>query len=327
MISDRSGRKPISRAGGCLGLLLAVFLLPICKANADVHGVDWKGLPLTEMTLFHPGQASLQWVLDPAHHTGAAGFRQGRMECLACHLASAAKMGKKVMHSRELEPAPLLWRHEHILAAVQMHFEQDALHLRVRFPQAKLQPEDRMQDVFESRLTVMISDEQVRSAQRAGCWAACHADMRDMPAAAGHDIGKYIIDSRPKPGATGGGPVPKPGSELDALYANGTFLEIWQANLVPEKPLIVRDGHILEDLHFHEVPVVRGQASLVDSVWTVELDRAVSAEGKRIQFELGKVYTIGLALHDQYTAGRYHLVSQTYRFTMLADGVRFEPLL
>lgn len=121
--------------------------------------------------------------------------------------------------------------------------------------------------------------------------------------------------------------MPKPGSELDALYANGTFLEIWQANLVPEKPLIVRDGHILEDLHFHEVPVVRGQASLVDSVWTVELDRAVSAEGKRIQFELGKVYTIGLALHDQYTAGRYHLVSQTYRFTMLADGVRFEPLL
>lgn len=326
MSSERGVLKRVAEKRKSMLAVVSILLLS-GSGNALAQGVDWKVLPVTEATLFHPGQTSLQWVLDPARHTGASGFRKAGMECLACHLSRAEQMGKKIMNSRALEPAPLLWRREHVSISVQMHFENDAIHLRVRFPRSKLQPHERMQESFESRLTVMISDDQVRSAARAGCWSACHADMREMPAAAGQKTGKYIIDSRPDPGPTGGGAEAKSAAELQSLMASGTFLEVWQASLMPDQSAVTRDGYILENLHFNEDPAVTSHASLVDSTWTVEFDRPASADGARKHFRRGQRYTIGFALHDQYTAGRYHLVSQTYRFTVTSDGIRFEPLL
>jgi hypothetical protein len=111
-------------------------------------------------------------------------------------------------------------------------------------------PEDQLAQ--EDRLSVMIGTENVRAFDGAdfgfetiGCFAACHSSLTDMPDAPsseaveahpylgegglGEDrVRKYLLSTRSELDDAGGWANVKPAAELDALKADGAFLDLWQ---------------------------------------------------------------------------------------------------
>ncbi|MFI0459187.1 MAG: NapC/NirT family cytochrome c, partial [Candidatus Thiodiazotropha endolucinida] len=55
-------------------------------------GVDWSGSPERLITLFYPGQTSMEWTLVGKYHGGARPFRAGD-RCTVCHDKETADMG------------------------------------------------------------------------------------------------------------------------------------------------------------------------------------------------------------------------------------------
>ncbi len=308
-----------------LGVVL--FLAPLF---AQAEAVDWKPVVATDITLFYPGQASLQWILDATRHPGAQPFRKAGVQCQACHQPAIGQLGGKILQNPALEPAPLSGRRATTRLEARATVRNGSLVLRLRWPAADKLPATRMRPTPESVVSVLLGDAAVKSAVRTNCWSACHADSAGMPAAGRDRTGKYLIDSRPGMGATGGGPAARPAAELASLLATGTFLELWQAGVdpaTPGAPVSIRDGYILERVHYNAQAAISGSAQLADGHWTVELRRPLAPTGTRTKLLAGVSYNIGFALHDQHTAGRFHLVSLPYRFSIRDGKVVLEPLL
>ena len=55
-------------------------------------------------------------------------------------------------------------------------------------------------------------------------------------------------------------------------------------------------------------------ATLKDGMWTVVMTRPLKADKPGfVSFEPGKLYTLGFAIHDDYTTARFHHVSLEYK--------------
>jgi hypothetical protein len=55
-------------------------------------------------------------------------------------------------------------------------------------------------------------------------------------------------------------------------------------------------------------------AMLEGDVWTVEMSRdLISDHAMDLNFESGKTYNFGFAIHDDYTNGRFHHVALGYK--------------
>jgi hypothetical protein len=62
--------------------LPAAFLASFAVAAA---APNWAQVPAKTITLFTPGQTSLEWMITPADHKGADRFRAGK-SCVSCHI-------------------------------------------------------------------------------------------------------------------------------------------------------------------------------------------------------------------------------------------------
>lgn len=284
---------------------IAVLLSPAAAA------LDWSGVEQHEVTLFYPGQASWEWALTQADHSGAKKFREGK-DCRGCHEGEQADMGKAIVAGdHAVEPAPLAGKPGVLPLQVQVARDVERLYFRLRFKPTAASGSTMSQHA--AHVTVLFDDGSVREATRAGCWAACHDDAIGMASAGDAKRSKYLGGSRTKLTRQGGGDAIKPAAELDAMRAQGQFLEYWQALLDPGRPAQPVSGYILDARHTHDSTRVAAQAEFADGHWIVTLSRPLSAAqpGEKA-LAAGKTYSVGFAVHDDYSDHRHHYVSLEY---------------
>ena len=178
-------------------------------------------------------------------------------------------------------------------------------------------------------------------AEQAGCWVTCHHDSRTMPNAPKAEVlnasplakllnlkdgvSKYLPESRTQIEVQGGDDKPrggwdkvKPADELAQLTAAGTFMDLirYRADGKAE------NGHALAERVMEGGGTVEATGKAENGSWIVTMRLPVkSGKPGDIGLELGKAYTVGFAIHDDYTSARFHHVSFEYRFGLDAAEV------
>ncbi|QDY99103.1 hypothetical protein FQ775_01230 [Nitratireductor mangrovi] len=167
---------------------------------------DWSELPVHEVTLFWPGQASLQWLRSD-EHAGGAQVAAG-MACRTCHKDDAAELGRSIVGGGPLEPRPIEGKKPVIDLRVQAAHDDENLYLRFqwatqnpypgvahphwrfdgegweRWGAPRLHPDVWQEGgpaIYEDRLSMMLDGGSVPAFAEQGCWLSCHNSMRDMP--------------------------------------------------------------------------------------------------------------------------------------------------
>jgi len=293
--------------------IIAAFVLS--GASFSAAAVDWNSVSGETIELFSPGQAGWEWVLTGSSHSAAKSVKKGT-NCKECHNGEQAKIGKLIGSGKKLEPNPVSGNPGHIPLDVKMAYDNDRLYVQLKWKEtAQNSTED---PDYQAKVAMMMSDGKVKATKIAGCWSACHLDLKGMPnAVSGTDISKYLFSSRSKITRTGGGNNIKPADKIAELMDAGKFLELWRAKMNPGKPALAIDGYVLDAMHENETPVIDAKSSFTDGEWTVELSRKLKQSGKgHIEFVPGTVYQIGFSVHDSHTDERHHHVSYGYTFAL-----------
>lgn len=309
-----NGRKQFKRVLCSASFLAGAFLLPSAAAAQDVN---WDQVNGKDISLFYPGQASWEWALTQSSHSGAKKFRKGK-NCADCHEGEQADMGALILSGEKLDPAPFPYKDGSVIVNVKATHDDANLYLRLEWPDVVPTTERVMDKEFEAKVAVMIDDGTLTSSKRAGCWGACHNDVNGMPSAQeGADLKKYLSGSRIKLTRTGGGLNFKPQADIDALTANGSYLEYWQARLNKAAPAVAVDGYILKDRHENNAPIVNVTSHFDAGKWVVEFSRKLAPEeGNHKAFTFGQTYTLGFALHGGHADQRFHYVSLEYTLVL-----------
>lgn len=292
-------------------ILLLALVTPFAQA------VDWSGVEGKQITLFYPGQASWEWALTKADHSGAKKFRQGK-NCKECHSEEEADIGATIVSGEKLEPDPIKGKRGSINVTVKTAHDGERLYVRLEWPEGKPIDETKMDPDYQVKVTMMFDDGHVKEATRAGCWGTCHDDAVGMASAqSDSEISKYLTKSRTKVGRKGGGENYKSTSELDQLLADGIFMEFWQAKLNKGSEAIAVDGYILDKRHTNQTPLINTKADNQAGTWTVEFSRKLTP-GDPLHKDIisGKVYSLGFAIHEAYTEHRYHHISLEHTLTL-----------
>lgn len=281
--------------------------------------VEWSGVPAKEVVLFYPGQASFEWSLTQSDHSGAEKFREGK-QCGECHRGEETKIGDLIVSGKKLEPDPIPGKRGSIKAEVRTAHDAERLYIRIEWPDSPPLSGPKMDEEFEEKVTVMISDGTVVSAKRAGCWGSCHDDAIGMPSdPGGAELTKYLPRSRTKLSRQGGGENYKSAAELQELLGQNQFLEFWQARLNQGAPAVPADGYILEKRHQSDSPAVSAEATFADGKWAVVLSRPLSASRPgHLNIAPGQTYYLGFAIHDNHAEHRFHHVS--FGYTLVLDS-------
>ena len=156
-------------------------------ADEAASGIDWSGVPETEVVLFYPGQSSMEWVLNGRDHGGARPLKAGD-RCYDCHEGEEADIGELVVYGEKLEPNPIPGKRGSIAVNIQAAHDSDNLYMRFQWEDSEHAPVPfadggKMDPDNQVKLAVMLTtdDEKVEFAERAGCWQTCHHDVRTMP--------------------------------------------------------------------------------------------------------------------------------------------------
>lgn len=317
---------------------------PAAPASAEAapgpsSGIDWSGVEAKTVTLFYPGQASFEWVLTGRDHGGARAFKTGD-RCAFCHIKELDDMGAKMVSGEKVEPTPIPGKRGHIDVSVQAAHDDENVYFRFSWKDAPHKPAPfvdggKMDPENQTKLAVMIAGTEIEHAELAGCWITCHGDSRYMPdhptaediaaapeAAERLDLAdgmtKYLAESRTKIEVRGrrgkkrgGWNKLKTKEEVDQLAEAGTFMDLirYRSGGDPENSMV------LEERTVDGGAEVTAEGKLTGGTWTVVMSRALKPDtAGDINIEPGKLYTIGIAIHDNYTSARFHHVSLEYSF-------------
>ncbi|MEM7221821.1 MAG: NapC/NirT family cytochrome c [Pseudomonadota bacterium] len=306
-------------------------------AAAEPGGADWSAVAGRPVALFYPGQASLEWVLKGSDHGGARAVTKIGDRCAECHEGEQADMGAKIVTGEKVETTVIPGKRPAIEAELKAAYDADNLYLQVTWPDGPHSPAPfveggKMDPENQIKLAVMIIGEENEFATQVGCWATCHHDSRYMPdqpeqsaisaelteRLAAHDgITKYLRESRSDLEIRGSDGKPRggwdkllPPEKVESLMEGGLFVDLIRfksGNGTTE------NGFVLEDRVADGGATVEGSGVLADGVWTVELTIPLTGGPGDIALDPAKIYTIGLAIHDDHTAARFHHVSLEYR--------------
>ena len=314
-------------------------------AGGEGLGIDWSSVPEREITIFYPGQTSIEWVLNGRDHGGARPFDKGGARCVTCHDKETADMGKKMVTGEKAEPTPIPGKRGSIPVKVQAAHDADNLYLRFEWEDTdhvpvpfveggKMDPENPMKIAF------MLATDEVEFADRAGCWGTCHHDLRTMPHAPdkaameaspaakvldlSNGVTKYIKESRTKIEVKGrrgkkrgGWDKLKTPEEIQAELDAGRFMDLlrYKSGLDASE-----NGYVLEQRHMTGGGEFEVRARKEGNNWVVEMKRALNT-GKPgdITIEPGKLYNFGFAIHDDYSDARFHHVSLGYKLGLDND--------
>ncbi len=308
--------------------------------QASNINIDWNKAHSTDITIFYPGTASMEWVLG-RKHGGKRAFTKGD-RCVECHGEETADIGKNIVtgeSEKDLEPHVIPNKRGSIPVTIDASHDDEYLYLRFSWENAVHQPVPfveggKMDAKNPIKLAFMIATDEVEYADRAGCWGTCHADAKEMPFApkkevlVGSDLAKrldlnsgvtkYLKETRTKielkgrrGKALGGWDKLKDESDIKALQDAGKYMDIVRYK-AGEK--IVEDGEILAERIMHGGQGAEVEATLDGNIWTVIVKRKLKSDkAGDVNIEAGKLYNFGFAIHDDYTNGRYHHVSLGYK--------------
>ncbi len=307
---------------------------------APSTGAGWDGVEAKTVTLFYPGQASFEWVQNGRDHGGARAFRKAGDRCQECHAKEVADMGAKIVKGEKAEATPIPGKRGHIDVKVQASHDGENLNLRFQWPNAPHTPVPfvdggKMDKENQVKLAIMFAGQGIDLIEQAGCWATCHHDSRYMPHEPSADdlsaaaaiverlesaegITKYLADTRTKIEIRGRGGKKRGGwnklkdeAEIAELNKQGAIMDLIRYNSGGK----VENGHVLDHRVMTGGTEVTATGKLEGDTWTVEMSRPLkSNKPGDISIEAGKLYTIGIAIHDDYTSARFHHVSLEYRF-------------
>jgi len=307
--------------------------------------VDWAKAKSTDIGVFYPGTASLEWILG-RKHGGKRAFTKGD-RCIECHGEEIADIGNNIVSGeseKDLEPNVIPGKRGSFEVTIDATHDSDNLYLRFSWPEGehaavpfvdggKMDPENPMKIAF------MLATDDVEYADRAGCWGTCHADANSMPFApegdvlkgsdlanrlnftTGSGVTKYLKESRTKlelkgrgGKALGGWDKLKDQSDIDAAQTANQFMDVVRYKSGSKE---VEDGYILEQRDMHKGVGATVEASLKAGTWSVIIKRKLKSDNAGdVSIEAGKVYNFGFAIHDDYSSARYHHVSFGYKLAL-----------
>ena len=298
----------------------------LTTANAAGFKIDWKGVPERKITLFYPGQASMEWILTGKDHGGARPFVKLGDRCVTCHDNETNKMGDLIVSGEKLEnPETVIpGKRGNIPVNVQARYDDSNLYLRFEWENSEHTPAPfveggKMDTKNQMKLAVMFANNDVKYADQAGCWGACHHDLNAMPHnPEGENVHKYIGESRTKIEVAGRRGKMRGGwdklkdaaalkTELDANH----ILDIVRYKAGEQK---TEDGYILEDRHMSGGIGAEFNAVLSSTnTWVVEMKRTLKSDKPGdTSMATENMYNFSFAIHDDYTAERFHHVSLGY---------------
>ncbi|SEL72535.1 cytochrome c-type protein NapC [Colwellia chukchiensis] len=324
---------------------------PASKQNATTQGneisVDWSKSTATDIGVFYPGTASIEWILG-RNHGGKRAFTKGD-RCTECHSEEIADIGNNIAggESEKIEdPALIPGKRGSFDVTINAAHDDDNLYLKFSWPETdhtpapfvdggKMDPDNAM------KLAFMLATDDVEYADRAGCWGTCHADINAMPfepeneVLMGSDLAKrldfsggltkYITESRTdielkgrRGKALGGWDKLRSDAELATAVESNKFMDIVRYKAGEGK---VEDGYILAERQMHGGQGGEVSATLNNGTWTVVVKRKLKSDkAGDVSIEPGTLYNFGFAIHDDYTNGRYHHVSFGYKLALDNDG-------
>jgi len=307
-------------------------------SSGSGNGINWNGIEAAEITLFYPGQASLEWVLKGSDHGGKRAFTKGD-RCFECHEDEEMDIGDLIVSGEKVEPTPIPGKRGFIPLQVKAAHDNDYLYMQFQWENDEHHPipfaeDGKMDKENPIKLAIMLSydDEdgsKVEYADRAGCWQSCHHDanyMPDQPDDAeltgelskrldlSGGFTKYLKESRTeieiegKDGKKRGGwNKLKSESEIETLLENGTFMDLLRYKAGTGES---EDGYILAERVMTGGQGVQFSGELKDGIWTVEMKRKLTSDQPGdISMALDQWYNIGFAIHDDYSNSRFHHVS------------------
>ena len=308
-------------------------------ASGPGADIDWASREAKTVTLFYPGQASFEWIQTGKDHGGARAVTKAGDRCSTCHAKEVKDMGKKIVSGEKIEPTPIPGKRPFIEMQVKTAHDDKNLYMQLSWTDdghhpvpfvdgGKMDPENQV------KLAVMFAGQGIEYAEQAGCWVTCHNDSRYMPdepkpdALAGADgikdivglsagITKYLAESRTemeiagrRGAARGGWDKPKTKDELEALAKAGTFMDVIRFTSSGKS----ENGDILAHRDMASGAAITAQGGLDGTTWTVVLSRPLTSDKPGdVNIEAGKIYTVGFAIHDDYTVARFHHVSLEYK--------------
>lgn len=301
--------------------MIVMFVLCVDVAPAFAGAPkDWSTVPGREVVLFQPGQRSWEWALSQGEHAGANKFREGK-NCRVCHDGGQKEMGQKLV-AGSVFPAT---RPGHLSVIVKAAHDKENIYFYFAWPGEAFSRNKKTDAGIAARVTLILDDGAVKEAARAGCWGSCHDDALGMVSAPpGKEITKYLLASRSGVTRRGGGENYRAPTDLAELLGHGRFLEYWQAQIGPEAVVRAVDGYILERRHENQMPLARAEAGYQDGSQVVVLARKLRA-GSAVHKDIipEKIYSVGFAIHDDFTNHRFHYVSFEYSLRLNAGPADF----
>lgn len=296
------------------------------STNSGGSNADWSGVPSREITIFYPGQSSMEWMLTGKDHGGARPFTKLGDRCVTCHDKEADKMGEKIVTGEKLEPQETLipGKRGSIPVNVQASHDGENLYMRFEWENSEHTPAPfvdggKMDTDNAMKLAIMFANDEAKYAGQAGCWGTCHHDANGMPhAPADTDVSKYILESRTKIEVKGrrgkkrgGWDKRKTDDEIKAAMDAGQFMDIVRYKSGKSES---EDGSILADRVMEGGQGAEFNAKLDGDTWVVELKRKLKSDKSGdVSMALDKTYNFGFAIHDDHTNARFHHVSLGYK--------------
>lgn len=292
--------------------ILVCGLLSIWLFSGQTLALDWSSAATTDITFFYPGRASWEKILTRETHEGATKVRQ-KATCQSCHKGDEAEMGKAIATDSDnpfYKPAE---GPTSVNATLKALIQDGAIHFMVVLP-----------GEISGELNLLLDNNAYMHSALSGCWSGCHDDARGMDSAGNLDLTKYLSISRTQNTRTGGGDSYKSAAELEALIADGQFLELIGAKFSDGKTQGLH-GYVLDARHLDESGLVSANVTGENGTTLVQLSRpldcktsttkAITPDGR---------YTIGLALHLNRDTGASHRVTLAIGFvTDQSNNIRF----
>ena len=320
------------------------------STQASNINVDWSKAKSTDIGVFYPGTASIEWVLG-RRHGGKRAFTKGD-RCIECHGEEIADIGQNIVsgESEKIKEENIIpGKRGSIDVTIDATHDDENLYLRFSWSEGdhapvpfveggKMDPENPM------KLAFMIATDDVEYADRAGCWSTCHADANTMPHAPDQDllqgsdlakrlnfdtgsgtgVTKYLKETRTKlelkgrgGKALGGWDKLKDEADIKAAQDANQFMDIVRYKSGSGE---VEDGQILASRDMHAGVGATVEAALKNGTWSVVVKRKLKSDkAGDVSIEAGQVYNFGFAIHDDYSSARYHHVSFGYKLALDND--------